>query len=451
MGTLSILGVILAIAVIIFLAYKNHNSFVIAFIGALIIIMTSRMDFWSAVNTFMTGASGFVTNYGLMLIVGSIYGIVLDKTNCAKSLAFGILKVFGKERCILAAMLSVTLLAFSGLSAFVIIFTVYPILLYMFSEANLSKGYITAVVLWGASVAQQCLPAFKPLGFALYTQPYLNNSVYPANGLACILTAISFIATYAYFKWTIKRDQARGIVFVPSKGEVILSMEELYKKENIPSFAAGIVNVVVMCITSMIFNSSSFIGYFNGSGVNTVTVSLLISTIILMLQFKNNLFKANEYTVKKILTEGFTGVLNAIFATAGFIAFANILQASAAFPYFVSAVDFISKTFNGYVGASVSVIICSGICVSSLGGLLVFLGSMVQPFLSMGLNPDALTRVLSISACGLDTLPWCACIAVYNDVAGIELKGTYKHTFWTCCALPIALGILSSFLAAVMY
>ena len=59
-------------------------------------------------------------------------------------------------------MIAVTVLAFAGLSAFIVIFTVYLILLYMFSAANISKNYITAIVLWGASVAQAVMPTIKP-------------------------------------------------------------------------------------------------------------------------------------------------------------------------------------------------------------------------------------------------------------------------------------------------
>ena len=449
---MSVIGVFLALALVVFLAYRGVNSFITAFIGALVIAITNGMDFWSSIETFMKGGMDFIVSYGLMFIVGGIYGVILDKTNCAKSLAFGILKWIGKDRCILAAMIAVILLAFAGLNAFIIIFTVYPILLYMFSAANISKNYITAIVLWGASVAQQVMPTIRPTDFPVIAQSYLGNSLYPAQLLAVIFTVICYVTTYLYFQWAVKCDQAKGIRFVASPNEHITDMENMFADETIPSFFSACFGVVVLVIACVIFSIESVRStFFAGNGVYSVLSAIVVAAVIQAVQFRKILFAEKKYSVKKILEDGFGGVLNALFATAGFIAFASVIQASPAFGVFEGWLMALSDVFNGYVGAAVSVIFCSGICVSSLGGLLVFLGSLSTPFLSMGLNADALIRVLMVSACGLDTLPWCACIAVYNDVAGIKLKGTYKHTWWTCCFIPIMLGILGALIAPIIY
>ena len=452
MNAIGVIGVFLALILVIFLAYRKVNSFITAFAGAIVIIVTNGMNFWDSIIAFMKGGMDFVTSYGFLFIIGGIYGIILDKTNCAKSLAFGILKRVGKKRGILAAMIAVTVLAFAGLNAFIIIFTVYPILLYMFSAANISKNYITAIVLWGASVAQQVMPTIKPNDFVVIGQGYLGNSMYPAQILAVIATLICYVATYLYFQWAVKRDQSKGIAFVASAGEDVPDMDTMFANETIPSFASACVGIIVMIAACVVFNLDSVRNaLFAGNGVFSVLSAIVLAGIIQTIQFRQIIIKEKGYSVKKILEEGFTGVLNALFATAGFIAFASVIQLSVAFGVFEEWMTHISELFNGYVGASLSVIFCSGICVSSLGGLLVFLGSLSAPFLNMGLNPDALLRVLMVSACGLDTLPWCACVAVYNDVAGIELKGTYKHTWWTCCFIPIVLGLLLAFIAPLIY
>lgn len=450
-ATISVIGVLLALALVIFLAYRKVNSFFTAIAGAIVIIVTNGMNFWDSITVFMKGGMDFISSYGFLFIVGGIYGIILDKTNCAKALAFGVLKRVGKERCVLAAMVAITVLSFAGLNAFIIIFTVYPIMLYMFSAANISKNYITAIVLWGSTVAQQVMPTIKPTNFVVIGQGYIGNSIYPAQLLAVFATVVCYVSTYLYFRWAVKHDQARGITFTPSAGEQIQDMDVVFANETVPSFGSACVGVVVMIIACVIFSMDSVRNmFFGGVGVNAIFSAIIVAGIVQVIQFRKILAEKG-YGVNRILEEGFASVLNAIFATAGFIAFAAVIQASVAFGVFESGMTYISKLFNGYVGASLTVILCSGICVSSLGGMLVFLGSLLTPFLGMGLNPDALMRVLMVSACGLDTLPWCACVAVNNSVTGIELKGTYKHTWWSCCFIPIALGLLMAFIAPLMY
>lgn len=452
MSAIAVIGVFLSLILVIFLAYRKVNSFIAALAGAVVIIVTNGMNFWDSITSFMKGGMDFLASYAFLFIIGGIYGIVLDKTNCAKSLAFGILKKIGKERCILAAMIAVTVLAFAGLSAFIVIFTVYPILLYMFSAANISKNYITAIVLWGASVAQAVMPTIKPANLTVVAQGYLGNSLYPAQILGVIGTLICYVSTYLYFQRAVKRDQAKGIVFAASAGEDIQDMDTVFANETIPSFASACVGVVILIIACVVFSMAPVRNaLFAGSAVYSVLTAIVLVGVIQTIQFRKIIIGEKGYTVKKILEEGFVGVLNAMFATAGFIAFAAVIQSSAAFGIFEGWIKNISGLFNGYVGAALAVIFCSGICVSSLGGLLVFLGSLSAPFLSMGLNIDALVRVLGVAACGLDTLPWCACVSVYNDVVGIELKGTYKHTWWTCCFIPIVVALLLAFIAPLIY
>ena len=98
MSAIAVIGVFLSLTLVIFLAYRKVNSFIAALAGAVVIIVTNGMNFWDSITSFMKGGMDFLASYAFLFIIGGIYGIVLDKTNCAKSLAFGILKKIGKER-----------------------------------------------------------------------------------------------------------------------------------------------------------------------------------------------------------------------------------------------------------------------------------------------------------------------------------------------------------------
>ena len=153
--------------------------------------------------------------------------------------------------------------------------------------------------------------------------------------------------------------------------------------------------------------------------------------------------------MEKIIEDGFGQCLPGVFAAAGFIAFASVMQAAPCYDYLVKGIEFISRHLNGYFGAAVATAISAGITVSSLGGIAIFTGSMVEPFLHMGLDMSALHRVAQIATMTLDSLPWCSNIIIYLMVCKCTHKGAYKHIFVTCCAIPMLGTILACFLGMI--
>ena len=107
---------------------------------------------------------------------------------------------------------------------------------------------------------------------------------------------------------------------------------------------------------------------------------------------------------------------------------------------FNNLVDFaLSLDINGYISAAVSVCMLAGVTGSASGGIKIALSSetLVNSWLSSGLNVNALHRIISISSCGLDSLPHCGGILATLDVCNENHSRSYWDIFVVTVIVPI--------------
>ena len=74
----------------------------------------------------------------------------MEATGAAKSIAVKVTKLIGKKRAILGVLIATALLAYGGVSVFVIVFAIYPIALELFREANISRKLLVPTFMLGA-------------------------------------------------------------------------------------------------------------------------------------------------------------------------------------------------------------------------------------------------------------------------------------------------------------
>ena len=86
--------------------------------------------------------------------MGKIYEI----TNGAKSIARVIVKLFGKKYALVSIPLACGILAYGGVSVYVVSFAVFPIALEVFHEADLPRNYIPAALCFGCSTFAMVAP-----------------------------------------------------------------------------------------------------------------------------------------------------------------------------------------------------------------------------------------------------------------------------------------------------
>ena len=152
---LSIIGLILSLSLIIFLAYKGYSTIITAPLVALLTVLliggesnTHLMVHYTEV--YMGGFANFVKNYFPIFLTGAIFAKLMEEALYAKSIANFITNRLGKDKTILAVVLAGALLTYGGVSLFTVAFVLYPIANVLFKEADIPKRLIPGTIALGA-------------------------------------------------------------------------------------------------------------------------------------------------------------------------------------------------------------------------------------------------------------------------------------------------------------
>lgn len=85
----------------------------------------------------MTGYLGFFRDYFLIFAASSLYAKVMSVTGSAVSIGYKFIDWFGKEKVVLIVFLVTAILTYGGVSLFVVVFAMTPIIIVLFKEADI--------------------------------------------------------------------------------------------------------------------------------------------------------------------------------------------------------------------------------------------------------------------------------------------------------------------------
>ena len=173
-------------------SYKGLSALPLTLLASLIVIVTNVMNLWESLATlYMNGYVGTYLNYFLIFCCSSLYAHVMTESGSTLSIAYQLLGWFGKKRVILASIIIVAILTYGGVSLFVVMFAVGPILYTMFQEADLPRHLIAAVLFAGScTFTMTCLPGSPQLTNIIPSQ-YLGTPLTAAPVFGCIADALA--------------------------------------------------------------------------------------------------------------------------------------------------------------------------------------------------------------------------------------------------------------------
>ncbi len=437
MEFLGIIGLLLAITTLIFLSYKGVNAFVAALISSAIVILTNSMPFWESYSvSFSEGMRNFAGSYFLLFGLAAGYGELMKVSGSAEAVATKLFKIFGAKWAPVACILVTLLMAMGGISAFVIIFAVYPVAVPLFKKSNITKELMPGIFLFASVTLTLCLPGNPTSTNALLTNTALATDAYAAPIMGITAGIIGLIIGSIYVTYAAKKETAKGNGYVLSGTDAKEDFEASGKK--LPSFITSVIPLLAVILSMLLLKSVM-------STVDSINTSLLLAiALVVLLNF--NILKGQNL---KTFSTGFWSSINPLFLTAGVMGFAAVVQQAAGFQYFVDFAMGISDTFNPYVSGAIAVNIVAGITGTALGGLQIFANTMLPSYLELGINPEAFHRLMVIASCGLDTLPHCATFISMASVCGVSIKGSYKHVLPLTVITPIILTIVCIIMATI--
>ena len=112
MDIISILGLVLGLAVLIMMGFKGWGMIPTSIVGALVVVITNRMDLWEALSThYGTFMKNYAGDYFLMFFLGTLFGALMGSSGAAKSIACKIVDLMGSKRALLIVVITSAVLS----------------------------------------------------------------------------------------------------------------------------------------------------------------------------------------------------------------------------------------------------------------------------------------------------------------------------------------------------
>lgn len=447
---IQVAGVLLALAFIVYACYKGLHIAIVSIVAAAIILITNNLNYWEGYSVlFVKGLATFVGTYYFIFILGSIFGQLIGDTGSASSIAYKLYDMFGVKHVLLIITIAIAILSYGGISVFVIVFTVVPLGMALLKEANLPKRCLFGCLCLGAGqFALTALPGTPSINNLVPTT-FLGTTPMAAPLMGIIASVIMFGAGLFYLLRTEKKYREQGLGF---DGEVPAHLE----RDNLVDWKIAILPLIVLIGMIFCLNSVTFSGenlpepMFAGGKMNSLcAVSIALITSIALCTLLNIKRIGSVDYFKTIISKGAGNALGPVFNTGMLVGFGTVIQAS---PAFQSFVDFsMNMDINVYFKVVIAVNILAGITGSSSGGMTIFMNTLSQKFLDMGINPAAFHRLAAISSGGLDSLPQSGGVLTMLSVVGVTHKEAYHYAFWISTVIPIATALICALLANVLY
>lgn len=434
---LGVIGVLIAIVLVIVMAYRGWSILPASLICSLVVILTNDGDIWKAISMdYANGFKYFAGTYFVVFVLGSLFGQVIGDSGSANSISYKLLDWFGKSKAVWVVALATSILTYGGVNLFIVIFTVYPLALILFKAANLPKRLILASVGIGAGTFTMTAMPGSPSIQNLIPAQVLGTTATaaPLMGIVCS-AALLFMGV-----WYVEREAAKAILneeqFIPGPRDNIdkLSLADM---SQLPDWRLASLPLAV--VIGLIFLLKGKMDALYG-----VSLALIVGVILTYSlnwgRFKNPL---------KCLNDGCANSVMALINTSAIVGFGFVVQNVPAFKNFINFA--LGMQYNPIVSAAIAVNVVAGITGSASGGLTIFMKAMGAEYIKSGVNPEALHRVCSIASGGLDSLPHSGAVITLLMVMGLTHKEAYKDLGVVTVVIPLIVTALAVLMGIFMY
>ncbi len=384
---LSIFGLLGGLALLIFLTIRGMNLFIAAPLCAVFVALCNGIAVFTGeanfVTMYMSGFTSFIGAWFFMFLLGALFGKFMEDTGAADALAQWIVTKLGFQHAVLAIVSACAILTYGGVSLFVVAFSVYPMALSLFKDANLPRRFIPATLAFG-SVTFTMTSAGSPEIQNWIPIPYLGTSAFAAWEVSLVVAIFMALFGYWWLKRMINKAVAAGEGFVARDDDPQVTQREL------PNPITGIIPIIVVLVLSFIFHETY--------GKMALIVALG-GGVLTLLAINYRYF----ISISKAINLGTTGALVAIGNTAAVVGFGAVAKNTQAFSDTVAIMT--NLPGNELIGAAVAVSVIAGLTGSASGGQAIALPLLAPHYLEQDVDPEELHRIVAISSGALDSLP----------------------------------------------
>lgn len=430
---LSVIGIFIGLALLVIFAFRGASLVWAAPICALIVALTGNLNLYEAyTDTYMQGFIGFTKSWFPTFMISAIFGRILEISGAAQSLTQWIVKKIGADKAILISLVSGGILAYGGISGFVIIFTMYPVVINLFKSGNIPNRLIPATIMVGAFQFAMSAPG-APTIQNLIPMEHFNTTAMAAPILGFLSALLMFFLAYFWLEYRSKKLRNDGEHFVEPERKV----SEIPESELPNPITSTLVPFIAILIILNVLKMPIEIA--------------LISGVILAMIFNYKYITKQNDTIFGIFNVGSKSAISAVINTSAAVGFGTVVQSS---PGFQNLVDLVVNIGGHPIfGLMIAVNVLAAATGSASGGLAIALDALGQHYVaiaqSQGMSLEVFHRISTLSCGGLNTMPHDGAVVTYLDYCGISHKNGYFDMLITSGLIPILVSIIAAFVYVI--
>lgn len=406
MGTL---GIIFSLVVVVVMASLNINIIFSSLVASAVALLCNGMPVLATLaDSYQSAFGSFISSYLLMLLLGAVYGYFMEKSGCAASFANALIHIFGRKFSTYSLVIVVGLLVYGGIKALVTVFIMLPIMVNVFKESDTPRRFIPVIIQFaGGNYANSGPGSPSVLNMVVTSTMGVSPT---AGGIPGIVgTIVVLVSGLLFLKLYIDHAHKNGEHYVPKAMDAQFEIEQ----EHLPSpwIAAFILVSVPVCLNFTI----------DGKNVFTVIEALCIGNLLcILLNLKRLDLKAFVFhDVEPRLTQAI-GMMACLSAMSGF---GRCISVTAGYQSIVDAV--LSIPGSPYLKLIIAVSLVSAVTGGATSACNIIAPALGPTFVSMGISPGYVARLMAITGTGLDSMPNNGGILGIMQVCGEELKDAY--------------------------
>jgi H+/gluconate symporter-like permease len=443
---IGIFGIVLSLVLLMYLAYRGINVLVLAPLMSLLAILIAGEGPLLATYTqiFMYSLGGYLITFFPLFMLGAIFGKLMDDSGSARSIAHAIVTRLGSHQAILAIVLACGILAYGGVSIFVVAFAVYPIAASLFREANIPKRLIPGAIALGSfTFTMTAFPGTPQIQNAI-PMAFFGTDPFAAPGLGIIAGLIMMAGGMVWLNRRAAAARARGEGY----GEWREEADET-ASGHVPSFLIALTPIILVILFNFLFTrviipmwDTAYLAepQYRETTIDAVRgIWSIISALVIAIVSLILLNWKSWVDLKESVNKGTMGSLLPIFNTASEVGYGTVIASMGAFMIIRDAVVGISA--NPLISLAVAVNVLAGITGSASGGMSIALQTLGATYLeiaqNVGISPELLHRISSISSGGFDALPHNGAVITLLAICRLTHKQSYPDIFVVAVATPV--------------
>ena len=468
---MGLLGILVALGLLIWLAYRGWSVLLLAPAAAVLAAALAGQPLlahWT--QTFMESAARFVAQFFPIFLLGALFGKLMEDSGSVASIAQYMTQRLGPQRAVLAVVLAGAIVTYGGVSLFVAFFVLAPMAHQLFRSAAIPRRLMPAAIALGTTTfTMSALPGTPAIQNAI-PMPFFGTTPFAAPGLGIIAA----IAMFGFGMWWLARAERSARAKGEGYGEEVAqkdAAEDLIVRERAttasafdppeaihgapsekgPPIALAALPLVVVVAVNLLMSliilpgmDASFLAKPEwGStslgavgGVWAVVTALFVAILVLI---------AINYRRLPALRDSMDAGANAsvlpVLSVASLVGFGSVV---AALPAFAAVRDWVLEIEGGpLVSLAVATNVLASLTGSASGGLTIALDALGATYLKIaheqGIDPGLLHRVAVIGAGTLDSLPHNGAVVTLLAVC----NSTHRESYLDIVMVSIVGGLLA--------